>query len=227
MISIIVPVFNEEEFLEDFIVSVSSIIKGKNAELIFIDGGSTDNTVHICKKHEKTVYISPLKGRAHQMNFGAKKSSGEVLYFLHADSLPPKQFVEDIKRNISKGYIAGCYRLSFKPDLPLLKFYAWFTRFDIDLFRFGDQSLFMKRDVFEKINGFDPTLKVMEDQKIVTDLKKVGKFKIMEDSIVTSSRKYQRVGVLKLQLIFTIIVIFYYLGLSQKVMSDFYSKQVQ
>jgi hypothetical protein len=66
----------------------------------------------------------------------------------------------------------------------------------------------------------------MEDQQIVVDLKKEGEFKIMNNAVVTSSRKYKKVGVLKLQLIFTIIVIFYYLGVSQKVMADFYSKQV-
>ena len=226
MLSIIVPVFNEEEFLEDFINSLENVIKGKNAELIFIDGGSTDSTAQICRKLGKKIYLSSQKGRAAQMNLGAEKSIGEVLYFLHADSVPPFSFMEDIQQNIDQGYIAGCYRLSFNPEHSLLKLYAWFTRFDIDLFRFGDQSLFVKREVFENIKGFDEDLKVMEDQKIVSDLKKLGRFKIMSNYIVTSSRKYLKVGVVKLQLIFTIIVISYYLGVSQKVMAHFYSKQL-
>ena len=226
MLSIIVPVFNEEEFIEGCINSLERAIKGKNAELIFIDGGSTDKTTQICRELGKQVYDSPLKGRASQMNFGAEKSSGDVLYFLHADSEPPISLVEDIQKSIDQGYIAGCYRLAFNPEHSLLKLYAWFTRFDVDLFRFGDQSLFVKKEVFENVKGFDEDLKVMEDQKIISDVKKYGKFKIMDDCVVTSSRKYLKVGVVKLQLIFTIIVISYYLGVSQKVMSHFYSKQL-
>ncbi|MBO6622736.1 MAG: TIGR04283 family arsenosugar biosynthesis glycosyltransferase [Balneola sp.] len=227
MVSVIIPVFNEENALNELIPYLEGAIKDKNAELVFVDGGSDDNTVQICKKLGKTIYLSPVKGRASQMNFGAKKCRGEILYFLHADSLPPENFIEDILKTKDEDYIAGCYRLAFKPELPLLKLYAWFTKFDIDLFRFGDQSLFVTRKAFEKVGGFDQNLKVMEDQQIVVDMKKEGKFKIMNNAIVTSSRKYIKVGVLKLQLIFTVIVILYYLGVSQKVMSDFYSKQVQ
>ncbi len=227
MVSIIIPVFNEESTLNDLIPYLQNAIKDKNAELLLIDGSSSDNTVQICKELGATIYLSPLKGRASQMNYGAEKSSGDILYFLHADSLPPQNFIDDILENINEDYIAGCYRLAFKPELPLLKLYAWFTKFDNDLFRFGDQSLFVTRKAFEKIGGFDHKLKVMEDQQIVVDLKKEGKFKIVNNSIITSSRKYMKVGVLKLQLVFTIIVIFYYLGVSQKVMADFYAKQVQ
>ena len=226
MISIIIPVFNEQDSLKDLIPYLKTIIMGKDAELIIIDGGSTDSTINICREFSTNVYTSPLRGRAAQMNYGAEKSKGEVLYFLHADSFPPNYFIEDIQNALEVGYIAGCYRLEFRPVSRLLKVYAWFTRFDIDLFRFGDQSLFVKRETFEKIKGFDQNLKVMEDQKIVRDLKKLGTFKIMENSVVTSSRKYLKIGMFKLQLIFTIIVIFYYLGVSQKVMSHFYSEQL-
>ena len=226
MISIIVPVYNEEAGLKKFISYLQKHTSREKAELIFIDGGSTDKTVEICIEFGIKIYKSPIKGRASQMNYGAEKSTGDILYFLHADSLPPKNFIKDILKSIDEDYIAGCYRLAFEPELPLLKLYAWFTKFDNDLFRFGDQSLFVTRDAFDKVDGFDQRLKVMEDQQIVVDLKKEGKFKIMNNSIITSSRKYMKVGILKLQLIFTIIVIFYYLGVSQKVMADFYSKQV-
>lgn len=226
MISIIVPVYNEEVGLKSFISYLQKHTSGEKAELIFIDGGSTDKTVEICKELGYKIYTSPIRGRASQMNYGAEKSTGDILYFLHADSIPPKSLIKDILKSIDEGCIAGCYRLAFEPELPLLKLYAWFTRFDNNLFRFGDQSLFVTRRAFEKVGGFDQNLKVMEDQQIVVDLKKEGKFKIMNNKIATSSRKYNKVGVLKLQLIFTIIVIFYYLGVSQKVMADFYSKQV-
>lgn len=81
-------------------------------------------------------------------------------------------------KSIEEDYIAGCYRLAFEPELPLLKLYAWFTKFDYDLFRFGDQSLFVTRDAFDKVDGFDQRLKVMEDQQIVVDLKKKGNLRL-------------------------------------------------
>tara|TARA_R110002124_G_scaffold270742_1_gene439430 strand:+ start:1576 stop:2259 length:684 start_codon:yes stop_codon:yes gene_type:complete len=226
MISIIVPVYNEENTLDNFISTLSKATSGKDAELIFVDGGSTDRTFEICNKSSFNVFRSPKKGRAAQMNFGAQKSKGDILYFLHADSIPPLSFIVDINDNIKKGYQSGCYRLSFKPDHYLLKFYAWFTKFDIDLFRFGDQSFFVKKEIFKDVGGFDETLSVMEDQQMVRDIKKQSTFVIMKNSVTTSSRKYIKVGVFKLQLIFALIVVLYYLGINQQTIVDFYSKQL-
>ena len=226
MVSIIVPVINEEVTLKKFIPYITRCISDKNAELIFVDGGSADETIAICTKSGAKVFSSPQKGRASQMNYGASKAKGSILYFLHVDSLPPPSFVNDILENVSKGYSAGCYRLTFKPGHYILSFYAWFTRFNIDFFRFGDQSLFVKKEMFDKINGFDESLKVMEDQQIVKDLKGVGKFIVMKKKIATSSRKYGEVGVIKLQVIFTVIVCLFYLGVPQKKIVDFYKKKL-
>ena len=227
MISIIVPVFNEEVALREFIPHINSCIFRKDAELIFVDGGSTDNTVSLCNQNGANVYTSPQQGRSSQMNYGASKAKGNVLYFVHVDSLPPISFLDDIIENVSRGYSSGCYRLSFNQDHYMLRLYTWFTRFDINLFRFGDQSLFVEKEKFDKVNGFDESLKVMEDQQIVRDLKEVGKFIVMKNEIVTSSRKYMDVGVVKLQLIFFIIVCLFYLGVSQKVIVDFYRKRLK
>lgn len=227
MISIIVPVFNEQASLGRFISYIKRNISKTKAELIFIDGGSSDNTIQICNEMGAKVFKAPKKGRAAQMNFGASKASGDILYFLHVDSLPPLGFVVDIYKNIEKGYSAGCYRLSFDSKHYLLKFYCWFTQFDVNIFRFGDQSLFITKKIFCDINGFDESLQVMEDQQIVREIKKRGEFVILQKKVVTSSRKYNQVGLLKLQLIFVLIVCLYYLGVSQKVILDFYSKQLK
>lgn len=227
MISIIVPVYNEEDILDDFISTMSKIISDEASELIFVDGGSTDGSFSICEESKFQVYKSTKKGRAAQMNYGASKARGDILYFLHADSIPPSSFIDDIDESITRGFQSGCYRLSFEPNHYLLKFYAWFTRFDVDFFRFGDQSLYLFKDVFEKIGGFDEGLSVMEDQQIVIDIKKLCAFSIMKKSVTTSSRKYTRVGVLKLQLIFGLIVVLFYLGVDQETIVDFYSEQLK
>lgn len=160
------------------------------------------------------VYTSKVTSRAAQINYGAQMAKGEVLYFLHVDSLPPNGFVSQIKSYIAKGVKAGCFQLSFTPEHPILTTYAWFTRFNPTIFRFGDQSLFVAKKEFEVIGGFDENLIVMEDQKIVRELKKITRFYISPQKIKTSSRKYFTVGVIKLQLIFTIILCKCYLGIS-------------
>ncbi len=227
MISIIIPAYNEESVIQKTLLFLKEATTGTDAEIIVVDGGSTDNTVQICKGQKVQVFLSDSKGRAAQMNFGAKKANGELLYFLHADSIPPATFLNDISRALANGYKAGCYRLGFYPDHFLLKVYAWFTRFDIDLFRFGDQSLFVTKSVFTKIGGFRENLAVMEDQQIITDLKKMVNFRIIPKQVITSSRKYERIGMLKLQFIFFVIVVMYYMRINQDIMVDFYSRHIK
>ncbi|MDR9419842.1 TIGR04283 family arsenosugar biosynthesis glycosyltransferase [Gracilimonas sp.] len=222
MISIIIPVFNEEDQIRDLVTYLKKYSTHEQTEIIVVDGGSTDKTVEKSKAAGARVVQSPNKGRAHQMNYGVGQATGKWLYFLHADTYPPKTFIKDIREEIERGIQAGCFRLSFDYDHPVLNFYSWFTRFDIDLFRFGDQSLFVQKNLFNKINGFDADLLVMEDQKIVKELKKHAQFSIIEKSVITSARKYRRFGVFRLQLIFCIVIVLFYLKISQEVIVNFY-----
>ncbi len=225
MISIIIPTFNEEDSISQLITYLISHVS-EEVEIIVSDSGSSDNTQAIAKKSGARVVESSEKGRGAQMNFGASVAKGEILFFLHADTYPPKSYVKDIKTALQEGYDAGCYRLSFDDNHLLLKFYSWFTRFDIDYFRFGDQGLFIKKSLFEKLDGFKSELLVMEDQDIVIRTKKLSSFKIFSKQVVTSARKYRKVGIMKLQLIFTIILIRYYIGTPQQKLIDFYKKAI-
>lgn len=222
MISIVIPVYNEEAKIGDLLSFLKAHNNGEQLELIVVDGGSSDGTVREAKSLGARVLESPMKGRANQMNFGAENARGEWLYFLHADTTPPPTFVADIKQKIKEGFECGCFRLKFDNTHPALRFYGWFTRFNIDVFRFGDQSLFVRKALFYKINGFDEQLLVMEDQEIVSRLKNHAQFGIIEKQVVTSARKYQRFGVFRLQFIFTIIVVLFYLNISQEVIAHFY-----
>ena len=224
MLSVIIPVYNESEGISDLLTYLNAELKGTVSEVIVVDGGSVDNTVQLCEKYEANVFVSDKKGRASQMNYGALKAKGDVYYFLHADSFPPTQFIRDILDQIEGEVVAGCYQLAFSPNHPVLKFYAWFTRLNIDTLRFGDQSLFVTKEAFEKVGGFDERLIVMEDQKIVRDLKKVGKFTIINKKVTTSSRKYFQVGLIKLQFIFTLILCLYYLRVRQSTLINVYKK---
>lgn len=222
MISIIIPAYNEEKQIGELVSFLRDHSDRYEIEIIIVDGGSTDATVQAAKNHGARVITSPQKGRAKQMNLGAQKARGEVLYFLHADTFPPPTFIADINDKVKRGFDCGCFRLSFDSNHPILRFYAWFTRFNIDAFRFGDQSLFVKKGLFCQINGFNEKLLVMEDQEMVTRLKNHAQFGILKKAVVTSARKYEQFGVFRLQLIFSIIVVLFYLKISQEVLAHFY-----
>ncbi|MFV1882994.1 MAG: TIGR04283 family arsenosugar biosynthesis glycosyltransferase [Balneola sp.] len=227
MISIIIPTFNEQDSISNLISFLKKHAEQGDIEVIASDGGSTDETRMLAKKAGAKVVESAMKGRGAQMNYGAAKASGDILYFLHADTYPPKTYCKDIKEALLEGYEAGCYRLSFDDKHPLLRFYSWFTRFDIDYFRFGDQSLFIKKILFEEMIGFREELIVMEDQDIVRRIKKKSRFKILSESVSTSARKYRQVGVAKLQLIFTIMFVRFYLGTPQEKLVSFYKSFIK
>ncbi|RNC84385.1 MAG: glycosyltransferase [Balneola sp.] len=229
MLSIIIPAYNEEESLPQLLSYLTSCCKktGVKFEILVVDGGSTDQTNKKALKEGALVIFSSKRGRAKQMNLGSKQAKGEILYFLHADSYPPETFAQDITKATKEGSAAGCFRLAFDDQNPLLAFYAWFTRFDINIFRFGDQSLFVEKKAFEEAGGFDEQLVVMEDQEIVSRLKSKYKFSILPKNVKTSARKYRQVGVIKLQLIFTAILTGYYLGLSQDKLVNFYKRMVE
>lgn len=222
MISIIIPAYNEEGQIGGLVTYLKKHSSGDRAEILLVDGGSTDGTKEEAEKAGAMVLNAPEKGRASQMNYGAEKSAGELLYFLHADTYPPATFPADIEEALKRGAEAGCFRLAFDDPHPALRFYSWFTRFDVDAFRFGDQSLFVKKALFQKAGRFDEKLLVMEDQEIVTRLKDHAQFSILDKNVVTSARKYQRFGAFRLQLIFAIIVVLFYLKISQEVLAHFY-----
>lgn len=227
MISVIIPAFNEQETLPQLIAYLNTHAGTKVGEILVVDGGSTDNTVKACEKAGAKVLKSPERGRARQMNYGAKHAKGDVFYFLHADTFPPASYGADICQAIAQQYGAGCYRLTFNLPHPLLKFYAWFTRFNIDLFRFGDQSLFVEKKVFWQVGGFDESLLVMEDQLIVRQLKKHTTFKLLKKTVTTSARKYKQVGVVRLQLIFTAVLLMFYMGVEQRRIVNFYFSKIK
>ena len=227
MISIIIPVFNEEVALPILLKHLNECEKIDQCELLIVDGGSTDNTAKVAEAYNCTLYLSPQKGRAAQMNYGSQVAHGDIFYFLHVDTLPPSDFVDQFTEKINTGFGAGCFRLMFDDDHPVLKFYAWFTRFDLDVLRFGDQSLFVEKSIFKSAGGFDERLVVMEDQIIVKDLKRLTKFCILHSAVITSARKYRENGVIRLQLIFTTILILFYLKVPQEKLVQFYRRFIR
>ena len=171
----IIPAYNEAPGIGALLAYLrQATAEEPDLEIIVADGGSTDGTRALARRAGATVVRSPRKGRAAQLNYGASRATGDILYFLHADSYPPPGFVADLRRARQQGYGSGCYRLAFDHGHWFLRFSAWCTRLPLLLLRFGDQSLFVQRELFAQVGGFREDLLVMEDQEIVRRLQAPG-----------------------------------------------------
>lgn len=202
MLSIIIPVYNEEKRLPKLLQHLDNISAGYIAEIVVVDGGSSDKSCKIASEYSNVRLIHSEKGRAAQMNAGAKIGSFEVLYFLHADSFPPPNFDALILKAIEKGNKAGCFQMKFDKDHWWLNLMSQFTRLNHISCRGGDQSLFVERNLFEEIGGFDESYKVYEDNEIIKRLYRKGKFTVIKEWLTTSARLYERMGVWNTQLLF-------------------------
>jgi rSAM/selenodomain-associated transferase 2 len=228
MISVIIPAYNEEGVIGKTIQYLRSIADDQFvAEIIVVDGRSTDNTVNESEQAGALVIKSLKKGRAAQMNEGARYAKGSILYFLHADSIPPTTFAVDIAEALKKDFAMGCYRLRFDVEHWFLKANAWFTRFDVNAFRYGDQSLFVSRKYFDRVGGFSEKHIVFEDYDIIKRLRRHGKFAILKKQVVTSARKYVANGIFKMQGIFYLMYVMYRLGYSQDQMLALFRRLVR
>ncbi len=225
-ISIIIPVLNEENHIGLLISYLEGNSAPKNIkEILVIDGGSTDSTTKILEKHEVTLLHSE-KGRAKQMNLGAKKAKGDILYFLHADTLPPKNFDQHIVSALSKKDQAGCFQMRFDSDNLILRFFAGFTKYNHKICRGGDQSLFISAALFKKTKGFNEDYIVFEDNEFIGRLYKRTSFKILPFHVKTSARKYRKHGVVKLQYHFGVIHLKNYLGAGPDKLYDYYKRKI-
>jgi len=228
MISVIIPAYNEEAHIKATIERVwQSDVINLVKEIIVVDGGSTDATVAIATSEGVNAVVSPKKGRAAQMNYGASLAKSEILYFLHADTVPVMGFSNDIKQAIAYSYDAGCFMLAFDHPHYFLKANCWFTRFDVDAFHYGDQSLFVKRNHFQNAGGFCEKHIIFEDYQIIKQLKKKGRFTIIKKPVVTSARKYLENGIYKMQGIFYLMYFLYKLGMPQHRLVSTYKRLIK
>ena len=206
LISVIIPTLNEEHNLGRLLDRLLAAGAWHNVEVLVADGGSTDHTMQIARDRGIRVLRSARPGRAIQMNLAAEHAAGEVLYFVHGDTLPPNSFASDIHRAIGEDFDLGCYRFRFESNRRLLKINSFFTRFDRAWCRGGDQSLFIKKKVFQDLEGYREHFVIMEDFDLLRRARKKYHFKLMTQEILVSPRKYEDNHYLQVQ--FANLVVF-------------------
>jgi rSAM/selenodomain-associated transferase 2 len=221
-ISIIIPTYNEAASIAKLIAYLQLHGADKIAEIIISDGGSTDETLAIAIQSGAVALKSPQKGRAAQMKHAAANASGDILYFVHADSFPPVNFAADIIEAVNNGFEFGRYRTKFDSSKLLLKINAWFTRFNWFICYGGDQTLFVTKKLFEQSGGFKNELLIMEEYEFCDRLMKEYKYKIFADSTLISARKYKGRSWLKVQLANRKAVKLFKKGASQEEIVDIY-----
>jgi rSAM/selenodomain-associated transferase 2 len=225
-ISVIIPVLNEEDYIKKVLLSIKNNTSSNQVkEILVVDGGSEDATVKEALNAGARV-ISTSKGRALQMNVGAAIATGDILYFLHVDTLPPKNFDVEILNAYTEGFKVGCFRMKFDSTNPFLDVFAWFTRINTQLCRGGDQSLFILKSLFEKANGFDESYRVYEDNEFIKRIYKMTAFKVLSNTVTTSSRRYDKKGVLTLQWHFGMIHLKHFFGAGPENLHRYYVKHI-
>jgi rSAM/selenodomain-associated transferase 2 len=224
--SIVIPALNEEEYVNKLIQHLIEHGDERLQEVILIDGGSADQTLTFAKEAGAKALLSPERGRAKQMNYGVKNVSpqSDVYYFVHADSLPPASYLDDIEASLLEGYPIGCFRFKFNSPKTILKINSYFTRFDKIMFRGGDQSLFITRKLHHQLGGFCERHVVMEDYDIITRARKTKPFKIIPKDVLVSARKYDENSWLRVNVSNLIIFKMYEWGYPTQKLWETYKK---
>ncbi len=219
-ISIIIPVLNEASKIAKTITVAKS---GKSVEILVVDGGSQDNTVDIVEALGlKVLFASP--SRANQMNVGAKAATGEILLFLHADTLLPTKFAHSVRRVLCQpNTIAGAFALQIDGSLKGLRLLEKGVNLRSHFLSlpYGDQAIFVKTETFKALGGF-PQLPIMEDFELVLKLRNCGRIAIIPTPVITSSRRWQKLGVWQTTIMNQLAIAAYFLKIPAKHIAKWY-----
>jgi rSAM/selenodomain-associated transferase 2 len=223
-IAIILPVRNEEAQIAACLTLLQPL-RRQNCELIVVDGGSDDRTVALAEPLADRVIFSP-KGRAAQMNTGAQQAHGDVLWFLHADSLPPPDAVALIRAALTDpNQHWGRFDVRLSGQHPLFRMVETLmnVRSRLTGIATGDQGLFVRRDLFEQVGGYPP-IALMEDIALSRLLKQQSRPVCLRQRLTTSSRRWERDGILRTILLMWRLRLAYFFGADPDQLARIYDR---
>jgi rSAM/selenodomain-associated transferase 2 len=226
MISVIVPVLNEESGIRACLESL--LAWGDRLEIIVVDGGSQDATVEIVQSLPVGL-VTALGGRGAQMNRGAAIAKGEILLFLHSDTQLPQTFITEIEAVLAQPQaIAGAFPLRIDDPRPSLRWIETFVQWRSQYLSlpYGDQAIFLKTSTFQQMGGYAP-LPIMEDYELIQRLKKQGKIYLAQHPVITSSRRWRKLGVWRTTWINQLMLLGYHLKLDPQTLKQWYRQQAQ
>jgi rSAM/selenodomain-associated transferase 2 len=207
-VSIIVPVLNEAAIIREFLVHLRA--RASDAEIIVVDGGSTDGTRELCHGLANRV-LKTAPGRARQMNAGAWLARGDVLWFVHADSRVSPGSLAAIERALmNRLVVGGCFRLEIIPLRRVYRIRDAIGNFFVTLFRIalGDRGFFCRQDVFFAAGGY-PDQPILEDADFYRKLRQLGRVQQVPLKIQTSARRYEALGPVRTSLFYLLIMTLY------------------
>jgi len=219
MISVVIPTYNEEKTLKSTLLALSA---EKDIEIIVSDGQSTDSTLEIANAHGIKI-VQSQKLRSRQMNLGARSAKGSVILFLHADCSLEKGFSKKIINCIGDGVVGGCFSQAIDSSKLIYRLIetSGNLRAKISKVFYGDQAIFVRRDTFSKMRGFDE-VKLFDDVLFSKKLKKEGRTSILKDKVYTSSRRWEAQGLIKTTAINWLVSLGFVLGLSPNFLKKIY-----
>jgi rSAM/selenodomain-associated transferase 2 len=223
-ISIIIPCLNEAEGIAGTLSALAPL-RSRGAEVIVVDGGSSDGTVERAALHADAVIGAP-RGRASQMNAGAARARGEILLFLHADTQLPGSadalIVEGLQR-LRRGW--GRFDVAISGSHPLLRVVAWLmnARSRLTGIATGDQAIFVTRSLFTAAGGY-PDIALMEDIALCKRLKRFGPPLCLRHRLTASGRRWKKHGVVRTILLMWRLRLAYWLGADPRKLAVRYDK---
>ncbi|HED38704.1 MAG TPA: glycosyltransferase [Ignavibacteria bacterium] len=222
--SVIIISFNEEKNIVPCIKSIKN--SRADVDIILSDGGSSDGTIKLALTQNIKIIYSP-QGRGTQFNFGSREANGEILLFLHADTLLPEnafnildQYFQSDKTQI------GTFRLSFDYQSKILKFYSFLSIVDSILTRFGDQCIVVRRSFYKQLGGFN-NFPLFEDVDFLRRARGKTKIYSFPANVITSSSSFRQHGLIIQQVRNGLYLILYLLGVSPATLAKkYYSKRI-
>ncbi len=211
-LSIIIPTLNEEKLIEHTLLAVKERVPA--AEIIVVDGGSSDATVARASQHVHV--LTTKRGRGGQLNAGAQATTGDLLLFLHADTIPDAAGIQELLQVMldpgGNPLVGGAFRMRFDDPHPLYKrIGANVTQRSLRTKSYtGDQGIFTRRSIFEQLGGHRDW-PFMEDVDYSERMSKVGRVVLLTNEVETSARRHQHWGLLRTQLTVILIRILYLL----------------